>query len=97
MNQFKSLPWTQILLALLLLSNIANLIEMRRIKKATEDVHSAIYNTAGDASSSDASSDAMGINNSIDTGNEILERIDKRVGCIEDRYRPGCTIPLSTH
>jgi hypothetical protein len=42
MNRLKSLPWTQILLFLLLAATVANYIELRRVEDSIDAVDSQI-------------------------------------------------------
>jgi hypothetical protein len=42
MNRLKSLPWTQILLSLILVATVANYIELCRIERAVERVRLAV-------------------------------------------------------
>jgi len=89
MDRLKSLPWTQILLGLILLSSLANLVELRRVKKATDDVYSEVSDEG-----SLNFNELVDIKNSIDDGNDVLKQIDINTACIENHLQPGCTIQL---
>jgi hypothetical protein len=85
MSKLKTLPWTQILLALLLLSSIGNLVEMsllrEAVKQGTDEVETV------------QSTDEQGLRdvyNRLDDLNDTLKDIDSRERCIEDRSLPGC-------
>jgi hypothetical protein len=89
MNRLKNLPWTPILLFLLVLVELANLIETKKLEKLVD--YSASQSQAGNSLTNDWLTD---IRNGIEKQNEILERMARTEDCIENHYQAGCTIPI---
>ena len=85
MNKLKTLPWTQILLFLLLISTLMNYRETRRVHAGFVWV---MLNARSEQSMAQTLKD---IKANAETANDSLERIEHNTGCIEDPYRGGCS------
>ena len=89
MNRLKTLPWTPILLFLLVLVELANVIETQSLQKSLDFMMSQT-----DVRSSLTNDWLTDIRNGIEKQNEILERMARTEDCIENHYQAGCTIPI---
>ena len=87
MNRLKALPWTQFLLVLLLISSVMNYIELGRVKKAVDYVWSEVQGN-------DVGAQLGEIEKQMEESNQHLRNIEFSARCQENRYQPGCTIPL---
>lgn len=87
MNRLKTLPWTPFLLLLLLISSVMNYIELVHVRKSVDDVWSEVQGT-------DAASEMGDIEKRIDESNQHLRDIEFSMRCLENRYQPGCSLPI---
>jgi hypothetical protein len=85
MNKFKSLPWTQILLFLLLAATIANYFETRR----TERLIGSLY-VALEVTDQHANDGLEKMNKSLDELSETIEQMAQAQDCMA-YHRIPCT------
>lgn len=90
MNRLRAWPWTQILLALLLISTVVNVVETARLRKAIEDATFTFSNT-------DISGNVGDLETDIEQLKTVLQEIDHNTSCIYNPYQMGCPIRLPAH
>jgi hypothetical protein len=86
-ERLKAVPWTQILLFLLLLTSLVNYVQMERLKRSVDDVWSQLQDQATAGQLDD-------IEKRIKESNDHLQEVEFSLRCMENHYQAGCTIPL---
>ncbi|WP_263353552.1 hypothetical protein [Acidicapsa acidisoli] len=83
MNRLKALPWTQILLFCLLLTNLVNYVQMERLKRSVDDVWSQLQDQASAGQMDD-------IEKQIKESNEHLQEVEFGLRCMSSRFDATC-------
>jgi hypothetical protein len=90
MNRLKGLPWTQILLFCLLLTNLVNYVQMERLKRSVDDVWSQLQDQATAGQMDD-------IEKRIKESNDHLQEIEFGVRCMSSRFDSACILAGRSH
>lgn len=86
MNWLKALPWTEILLVMLLIATVMNYVETRRVHSAIQSASVWQFERELD--------NVSAIQGRLDTANQHLNEIEWAERCREESYLPGCPIRL---
>ena len=90
MNRLKALPWTPLLLFCLLLSNLVNYLQMKRLSESVEAVWSQLEDqaTAGQMDE---------IEKRIQESNQHLQEIEFSLRCMSSRADLACLAAGLSH
>lgn len=90
MNRLKALPWTQILLFCLLLTNLVNYFQMKQLRQSVEAVWSQLEDQASASQMDD-------IEKRIQESNQHLQEIEFSLRCMSSRADLACLAAGRSH